>query len=114
MARYIYRPDDPDANENGLIEMAKPLPSDVFNVISDEMPALRHMADGNRYTSKAKFRQATKDAGCLEIGNEDVTKPRKPVMLDRRKRREDIRRALRELQDGRAPTIRQIMEMSKK
>ena len=77
--------------------------------ISDEMDATRHMADGKHYTSKRKFRQATKDAGCVEYGNEDLTKPRQPVKLDRAKRREDIKRALWELQNGMSPTIKQIL-----
>lgn len=86
---------------------------DAPQVISDEMPALRHMADGKMYTSKQRFRQATRDSGCIEIGNESVTRPRKPVILDRRQRREDIRRAINDLRDGRAPSMRQIMDMSK-
>jgi hypothetical protein len=67
------------------------------SVIRDEMDATRHMADGKYYTSKSKFRGATRDAGCVEVGNETSTlmKPRAPITLDRQKRREDIRRALR-------------------
>ena len=87
--------------------------SSVTNVIRDEMMPLKHMADGKMYTSKARFRQATRDAGCVEIGNENVIQPRKPVQLDRRQRREDIRRAISDLRDGRAPTIRHILEANK-
>src|SRR5258706_6569203 len=88
--------------------------SDAPYVISDEMTPLRHMADGRMYSSKRKFRDATKAAGCVEIGNESVIQqPRKPVELDRRQRREDIRRAIHDLKDGRAPTIRHILEMNK-
>ena len=36
------------------------------HVISDEMSPTRHMADGNTYTSKKKFRDATRAAGCIE------------------------------------------------
>jgi len=87
--------------------------SDAPYVISDEMTPLRHMADGRTYSSKHKFREATKAAGCIEIGNEQVTQRRKPVLLDRRERREDIRRAINDLRDGRAPTIRHILEANK-
>ncbi len=68
-------------------------------VISDEMPATRHMADGAMYTSKARFRQATRAAGCVEVGNETSTllKQRAPVTLSREERREHIKRAIREL-----------------
>lgn len=71
----------------------------AFGVIRDEMDATRHMADGKMYTSKAKFRQATRDAGCVEVGNETSTllKQRAPVQLDRGARREHIRQAISEL-----------------
>ncbi len=87
--------------------------NDAPNVISDSMPPTRHMANGLTYESKSLFRQATRDAGCVEIGNENVIQPRKPVQLDRRQRREDIRRAISDLRDGRAPTIRHILEANK-
>jgi len=67
------------------------------HVISDEMPATRHMADGQYYTSKAKFRAATRAAGCIEVGNETkaLLAPRKPTMPTREQRRDAIRTALR-------------------
>lgn len=70
-------------------------------VISDEMAETRHMADGKYYTSKVKFRQATRDAGCVEVGTETSTllKPRKPIMLDSGQRREHIQRAIGELRN---------------
>ena len=48
--------------------------------------------------SKAAFRRDTKASGCVEYGNETATlmKPRKPIEMDRGKRREDIHRALYE------------------
>src|ERR1700752_5028017 len=113
MTVYVYRPDAKDADEFGMVEKnPEQNSSDAPYVISDEMPALRHMATGQYMTSKSEFRKVTKATGNIEIGNEDVTKPRKPITLDRRQRREDIRRALHDLRDGRAPTIRQILEMS--
>ena len=70
-------------------------------VISDEMAPTRHMASGEMLTSKAKFRQATRDAGCVEIGTETATllKPRQQVQLDPGKRRDDIRRTIYELRN---------------
>jgi hypothetical protein len=70
-------------------------------VISDVMAETRHMANGKMYTSKAKFRQATRDAGCVEVGNETATllKPRKPIQLDRGQRREQIQRVIKELKE---------------
>lgn len=70
-------------------------------VISDEMEPTKHMADGNTYTSKKKFRDATRAAGCVEVGNETATllAPRKQITLDTAARREHIRRAIHELQN---------------
>lgn len=70
-------------------------------VISDEMPETRHMANNKYYTSKAKFRQATRDNNCVEIGTETATllKPRTPIKLDEGKRRDDIRKAIYDLRN---------------
>lgn len=70
-------------------------------VISDCMSETRHMANGRYYTSKSEFRKATKAAGCIEVGNETATmnKPRPTVKLDRRKRREDIKKAIHQLRN---------------
>jgi hypothetical protein len=100
MPTYVFR--------NGKLvnkRRAKPKYSanDATFVISDEMAALQHMADGKMYTSKRKFREATRAAGCVELGNETaaILTPRKPILLDRGKRRDDIRRALYEARNGR-------------
>ncbi len=100
--RLVYRPQHPLANENGFVDREL-VGSDSIpwttGVISDEMAETRHMADGQLYTSKAKFRNATRAYGCVEIGNEleAATKPRKPTPLDRGARREAIRQAIRDL-----------------
>jgi hypothetical protein len=105
MSRLVYRPNDPRSNENGLlpVELATSHSEAAgFYVISDEMDATRHMADNKLYTSKHKFREATRAAGCLEVGNETAAlmKPRTPVPLDRRARREAIRRTIYDLRNG--------------
>lgn len=102
---WVYRPDDPRSNVNGMLDIRDAYPKGTdpkFYVISDEMPATRHMADGKHYTSKAKFREATRAAGCIEMGNELPTllKPRKRIPLDRQKRRDDIKRAIYNLRNG--------------
>lgn len=100
MTVYVYR--------NGkLVDKREAEPKFVSNdasyVISDIMSETRHMADGKYYTSKAKFRQATRAANCVEVGNETATllKPRKRVELDRTVRREDIQRAIYDLKNRR-------------
>jgi len=47
------------------------------NVIVDEMPPTKSMADGRFYTSKRKFREVTRAHGLVEVGND-------PAMLRRR------------------------------
>lgn len=100
----VYRPDHPEANENGMVDasIAQPKGADPrFYVIRDEMPSTRHMADGKHYTSKHKFREATKASGCVEIGNDPaLVKPRKRIPLDRAQRRDDIKRTIYEIRNG--------------
>lgn len=104
MTSWVYRPNDPRSNENGMLEAWRAAPrvikhGDAPYVIGDEMPPTRHMGTGEHFTSKAAFRQRTRDIGCVEIGNEvaHCLKPRKPVKLSRERRRNDIRRAISEL-----------------
>jgi hypothetical protein len=105
MSRLVYRPGHPNANDNGMVpfEIAGPKHggSEAFYVISDEISATRHMADGRYYTSKAKFREATKAHGCVEVGNETeaVLKPRKPIRPSQEKRIRDIRNAIEQLRN---------------
>lgn len=104
MPTWIYRPNHPLANENGMVEKAAVYDDGpraaVPYVISDTMAPLKHMGTGEILDSKAKFRQATRASGCVEIGNEAI-KPRKSIELDRGKRRDDIRRAIYELRNSR-------------
>ena len=103
MARFLYRPDHPEADEFGMVtaDLAGPLysVSSAPGVIRDEMPATKHMADGQYYTSKSKFRATTKAHGCVEVGNEtsSVLRPRAPVRLDQARRVADIKRTIDQL-----------------
>lgn len=72
----------------------------AVGVISDVMPAAKHHGTGEILDSKSKFRAATKASGCVEIGNEAI-KPRAPIALSRGKRRDDIRKAIYDLRNGR-------------
>ena len=75
------------------------LVSFYFN--SDTMEPLRHMASGKMISSKKKFRDETRAYGCVEVGNEVKIKPRAPIKLDKRQRREDIKKAISDLKNGR-------------
>ncbi len=101
MTRYVYRPKDPQADEFGMIDATLAAPMGVdprLYIIRDEMDPTRNMANGKHYTSKAKFRQATRDAGCVEVGNDSsLTSPRKPIALDRNQRFNDIKHTIEQL-----------------
>ena len=120
MPSYVYKPECPYANERGMVEknqeyymwlmyntpdnrMMRGNEAVEFRFISDTMEPTRHMVNGKIYTSKKKFRDETKARGCIEVGNETstLTKKRPVVKLDKRKRREDIKRAVWELKNGR-------------
>ena len=124
MTVYLYCPEHPEASKHGHVEREKayafwaaiaqesvPIAQETDwiaqkrpNVISDTMPETRHMADGKYYTSKSEYRKATRQAGCIEVGN-DVAPlmQRKPVELDRKQRKEDIGRAIQMLKEGYRP-----------
>lgn len=100
--RLVYRPGHPLANSNGMVDISEaglPQSDPATYVISDTMDHTRHMADGQYYDSKSKYRKVTKAYGCVEVGNETATllKPRKKIELSRADRREAIRRAIRQL-----------------
>lgn len=104
--RFIYRPNHPQANANGMVDASLVYEGGAGTapyIISDNMGATRHMATGRMHTSKSEFRKDTKASGCFEIGNETSTvlKPRQPVLLDRAKRRDDIRRTIYNLRNAR-------------
>ena len=98
--KYVYRPNHPKANSNGMVRAdIAPARTQGPYVISDTMPALKHMGTGNIIDSKARFRAETKASGCVELGNEPI-KPRKPIRLDKRQRRDEIRRVVWNLQNN--------------
>ena len=101
MVTYVFR--------NGKLvdkSRAKPLHSSnaASYVISDIMDSTQHMASRRWHTSKSEFRKDTRAAGCIEIGNETSTvlKPRQPIKIDPAKRRDDIRRTIYDLRNGRS------------
>lgn len=72
---------------------------------SDQMEPTRHMASGKYFTSKKKFRDETRAYGCVEVGTETkyLNKKRKPIKLDKRQRREHIKKAIHDLRNGQVP-----------
>lgn len=124
MTSYLFKPGHPLADSKGFVEK-----SDYYlynnltveskrmmvgneevymNFISDSMDPTMHMCNGKMYTSKSKFRQVTKEHGCIEVGNENATllKPRKPILPDKKERIEQVRQVVKDLQDKQTPKER--------
>lgn len=99
MTTYIYRPDHPKCDKFGFIEKQIYEVKSVSYYISDEMSPTKHMCSGKVYTSKKKFRNETRAYGCVEVGNDVKIQPRKEMVLDRRQRREDIKRSIYQIRN---------------
>lgn len=77
---------------------------DAPTIITDEMPALKHMANSKYYTSKRKFRDVTRAMGFEEVGDQVDWRASKPVdPKEDEQRRADIERSYYEVRDGQAP-----------
>lgn len=63
-------------------------------VISDTMDPTMHMVTGRVVDSKAEFRRMTREAGCVEVGNEKFP-DRQPSRVPRPG--PDIKRAIEQL-----------------
>lgn len=107
---YRYRPNHPMANENGMVDTdylideptaRSALPAPM--VVSDSIDALRHHGTGEILDSKSAFRKRNKELGYVEIGNEKPKGRRTPAKLDRQQRKNDIRKAIYQLKNGKRP-----------
>jgi hypothetical protein len=117
---YVYKPECYLADQFGMVEkneeywlwLSSHTPDNrmmignqvqEFRFNSDTMEPTRHMINSKMYTSKKKFRAETKAHGCIEVGDQThhLTKSRTPQVMSRRQRREDIKRALYEVRNGR-------------
>lgn len=116
MPTYLYRPEHPLASKNGFILKENYLEFEYYNkdnkqmmkgnkpvsfyFNSDTMEPLKHMASGKMISSKKKFRDETKAYGCIEVGNDTKVAPRKQIKPDKRQRRDDIKKAIYQLRNG--------------
>lgn len=103
----IYRPNHPEANENGMVERALvhgEAPELALYVISDTMDGIRNHADGKMYDSKASFRRATKSAGAIEVGTE-TQHDRRDMVPKLRDIREDVARSFEMVRNGYRPYV---------
>lgn len=100
MATLVYRPEDPNANENGMVERALCGRIPGAYVISDTIDGTWHPGDGKTYDSKASFRRATKQRGMVEVGTERQSDKRDTSPGDLRR---DIGEAIRKVNQGYRP-----------
>ena len=108
---WVYRPNHPLACENGMAEKhlvidepvaASSLPRPY--VVSDSLGGeVKHMATGRMLDSKSEHRRLNKELGLVELGNEKSAhlKQERPAKLDKAQRKNDIRKAIHELRNGR-------------
>lgn len=93
MTRYIWW-------HGAWVDVARETPTPRIAIISDGMDPLRHPVSGQILDSKSRFRAATRDSGCVELGNDAPMVTKRPG-IDRKALRNDIRQAISELEAGR-------------
>ena len=102
---FVYRPDHPDANENGMIDSS--LADYKYNhfgiapnVISDSLGThLRHMGTGRYLDSKSAFRNEDKAIGATCVGNDPSIQPKPRKVIEMPRAGNDIKRAIYELKN---------------
>jgi hypothetical protein len=108
---WVRRPDHPLADEFGMVEKhlvidepraASKLPRPY--IVSDNLGGgIKHLATGQVLDSKSAHRKLNKELGLVELGNEKkahLSQPA-PTKLDKRERKNAIRKAIKELKEGR-------------
>ncbi|MBX2989456.1 MAG: hypothetical protein KF802_16325 [Bdellovibrionaceae bacterium] len=97
-----WGPDLVQPKGEGISPARSSLPSPY--VTSDNLgEPIKHLATGVYSDSKSFHRMKNKELGLVEIGNEKAAhlKQEAPAKLDKRQRKNDIRKAISELRNGR-------------
>lgn len=100
----VYRPDHPQANENGMVPISIAGPRvekrQATYVISDMLPRhMKHPGTGEMIDSKSKFRQATRASGCVEVGTDPAASRDRPrELVTEVEIARDVKRAIQEVQ----------------
>ncbi len=94
MTTYVYRDGEVIAKSSQRVKARS-----GYYIISDTMPESIWHPAANKYTSsKSGFRQMTKDAGCVEVGNDSsLYRARQQIRLSKDERARDIKRAIDQL-----------------
>ena len=77
----------------------RPRSERAFHYISDHQPDTWHPHTGKVVASKSQFRKMTREAGCVEVGNEyaaPASRPKEPMP----RAGHDIKRAIEQLKAG--------------
>ena len=108
---WKYRPNHPLANENGMVDTAylsdEPRAVSKLSrpyVVSDSLGGeVKHLATGKYLDSKSAHRKLNKQLGLVELGNDNkAVAPKETTRaVDKRKRRNDIGKAINQLRNGR-------------
>lgn len=99
----VYRPNHPQANENGMVHVSIAGPrnekAQATYVISDTLHNhIKHPGTGEMIDSKSRFRQATRAAGCVEVGTDSAaSRPRPRFDVSEREIAMDVKRSIAEL-----------------
>lgn len=98
----VYRPGHPQANENSMVPIGVAGPrvekQQAVYVISDTIDHMKHPGTGEMIDSKARFRQATRASGCVEVGTDPAAlRPRPKFEVSTQEVVNDVKRALAEL-----------------
>lgn len=102
----VYRPDHPQANNNGMVPRSIAGPRvekrQATYVISDSLPwHMKHPGTGEMIDSKARFRQATRASGCVEVGTDPAAlKPRPKYEPTIREVVGDVKKSIEQLRAG--------------
>lgn len=67
-------------------------------LIRDDMDYVLNHCDGQRYTSRAAYYRAARRAGCIDVGNEDMSRHVRAPEPDRAGVVRDIKRSIEELE----------------
>lgn len=90
---------DSAADKMIMIPVGEASPEPRLHVIQDSMDAVAHPVTGRLMDSKSAFREVTKAAGCVEMGNDAPVQPKQwsePTNV-----KQDLIRAFQELEQRR-------------
>lgn len=104
-----------DKKTGEFYEVRRSETDNIVNIIGD-IPAYESVITGETIEGRRAHREHLKQHGCQEVGNEghpSTYKPKDVTKTDEYRRgvRDDIRRAIKDQEYGRAPSLEQLRGM---